>query len=267
MAKDIQIIGDASRYSKKLLKKVEDMGYTVVTVNTGDIVGIILNSSKINLNDYKKLKVISRYGVGIDNVDLDKCEERGIKVYNTPGIPSESVAELAMIMILTLLRNNKEQLYGKSVGIIGYGNIGSRLAKLLEGFDCNIFYYDPYYCPVTTSHINTILYCDIISIHTPLTKETKRLIDRKLIYKMKNKPIIINTSRKDIVSEASIIEALDKGLISGFGSDVNDKSKFKKYDNVLITSHIGSNTIECIEEMGEATVNNLIEGLNETKSI
>ena len=231
-----------------------------------DAWGIIAGTEPINIKKYPKLKIISRYGTGLDNINLHECKNKNILVYNTPDAPTQSVAELALLMMLQLLRINKKQLNGKSIGIIGFGRIGFRLSQLLNGFNCTIYHHDPDRCPATSSNLELIFSCcDIITLHVPLNNSTYRLIGKKELNMMEKSPIIINTSRWSVVNEFSILDALIDGKISGFGSDVNHKDLFKDMNNVIITNHIGSDTIKCRELMERKTVDNLIKGLNEQK--
>ena len=154
----------------------------------------------------------------------------------------------------------------KTVGIIGYGNIGMTVSDMLHGFRVNIMFNDPAWGEYSTPLEDILENADIITIHVPLTDKTKYLIDEyELSLMSKKSPILINMSRKEVVEEDAVYEALMLGELSGFGSDVNDAEMFSEFDNAIITPHIGSDTIECKEKMEIATVNNLIRGLNEKK--
>lgn len=247
----------------KELDKLKD--YEIITdyVNDVNIVGIIAGTEEHNLNNYSNLKVISRYGVGLDNIDLEECKKRNILVYNTPYTPSNSVAELTILLILQLLRKDKHLLIGKTVGIIGCGNIGGAVHNLLNCFRVRSLIHDIEYGKYSTPITNLLKESDIVTLHIPLTKDNYHFINREKIKHMKKNAYLINTSRKDIVDEFAVYDALNTGRIAGFASDVNKIGLFKNFKNAILTPHIGSDTIECREQMERETVNNLLEGLNE----
>lgn len=230
--------------------------------NPDDIVGILAGVDKVYLNKFKNLKVISRFGTGIDNINLKEAKERNVLVYNTPHAPSDSVAELTIMLMLQLLRKNRELLLGKTVGIIGLGSVGTAVLNILVSFGTKTIFNDIKY-EHSTPLDELFRTSNIISLHVPLDKSTYQLIGIEEISKMKKKPIIINTSRELIVNRHAIIIGLEEGRISGFGSDVNDANDFKNVDNVIITPHIGSDTKETRYKMEVESVKNLIVGLEE----
>lgn len=230
------------------------------TENKKEAIGLIAGTEEINLVDYPKLKVISRYGSGMDNIDLKECEKRGIEVYNTPEAPADSVAELTLLLILQLLRNDKELLFGKTVGIIGLGNIGGVVDYMLKSLENRTMTFD-------TKKNQWDMYdkileeCDIITIHVPLNAESYMMVDWCFFDVCKKRPYIINTSRKEIVDERAMRLALINDKCRGFASDVNNAENFIEFDNVIITDHIGSDTKECRKQMEKQCINNLLEGL------
>jgi|Deesub1362B_J571_1020462.scaffolds.fasta_scaffold00004_140 D-3-phosphoglycerate dehydrogenase len=230
--------------------------------------------SKI-LERARNLKLIVRYGVGLDNIDLKYCRERGIKVFNTPKAFTEAVAELTMALILGILRGVgdghfnikkgvwiKKQLVGrelmdKTIGIIGFGRIGRRLAELLEPFNVEILAYD--IIPVPKEYINrgvkqvdldTLLrLSDIISIHVPLTPETYHLLNSRTLGLCKEGAYIINTSRGGVVDEEALKKLLREGKIGGIALDVfedepNPDRELLEMERTLFTPHIGAQTVE-----------------------
>ena len=243
------------------------------------------------LEQLPKLKYISKYGVGLDNIDLESCKKRNIKIGWTGGVNKLSVAEMTIGFALSLSRNlyqsslklthgNWEksggfQLSNKTVGIIGFGNIGKEVYRLLAPFNCNILVNDinPYvfngYALKNTEFNDLISQCDIITVHTPLTEQTRSFISTDQFKLMEhNKPIIINTARGGIVDETEVIKALDKKQITGFAIDayINEPTPPKELtqrDDVFCTPHIGGNSKEAVLAMGNSAIDNLMEIINE----
>ena len=193
-----------------------------------DADAIIVGVEKINSSILKRLpnlKYIAKYGVGIDNIDIDSCKERGVIIGWTGGVNKRSVAELTLGYMLILMRNifssysdlkklrwikdGGNSLYNKKIGIIGMGNIGQDLIKLLSAFDCEILANDISENPSLSKKLNfkyvtkEFLYrnSDIVTLHVPLTSSTKKMINTKVFNKMKNSSILINTSRGGVVCE------------------------------------------------------------------
>ena len=257
------------------------------------------NFNKELIEQLPELYVISKFGVGLNNIDLRAMADKSIALGFQPGTNKQSVAELALMHMLIALRklpNSKEEilnniwsqnkgheLYGKSVGIIGFGNIGQRLAELLEPFHCNIFFYDnidfsyenlkSIYPKKSDSFINNINQkpldtllesSDIISIHIPLVKETQNLIQDKEFGLMKEDIRIINTSRGGIVDEDALLKFLTDKTKAFAGFDVFETEPafnhpLLKLNNFYATSHLGSMTIEGVISMGMAAINGLDE--------
>jgi len=224
----------------------------------------------------ENLKVIGRAGVGLDNVDLKAATKKGVVAMNTPAGNTTATAEHTMSMILSLSRNipqanasmkagkwdrnkfNGVELYGKTIGIIGLGRIGSTVAKFAKGFGMHIMANDPYLSmeAVQQRGVESVsldeLYrkADYITIHIPKTTETKNLISTKEIAKMKNTVRIINCARGGIVDEAALAKALDEGRIAGCALDVFDEeplpldSPLRKLDQCVLTPHLGASTSE-----------------------
>ena len=238
-----------------------------------------------------KLKVISRLGVGMDNIDLEFAKERGIKVYKTQTTPAPAVAELVLGLMLDLARkisyqNNilksgiwkKEMgnlLHGKSLGIIGLGVIGKTLVKLVTGFSFNIMAFDLFHDEQFAVKYG-VKYCDldillsesdIISIHLNLSDETNQLMNEERFNKMKSDSILLNTSRGEIIDEESLYKALIERKFLGAGLDVFNNEPYSgpltKLDNVILTPHIGSYAKELRIQMEIEAAKNLIRGLNE----
>lgn len=257
------------------------------------------NFNKELIEQLPELYVISKFGVGLNNIDLRAMADKSIALGFQPGTNKQSVAELALMHMLIALRklpNSKEEilnniwsqnkgheLYGKSVGIIGFGNIGQRLAELLEPFHCNIFFYDnidfsyenlksiypkksdSFINNINQKPLNTLLESsDIISIHIPLVKETQNLIQDKEFGLMKEDIRIINTSRGGIVDEDALLKFLTDKTKAFAGFDVFETEPafnhpLLKLNNFYATSHLGSMTIEGVISMGMAAINGLDE--------
>lgn len=237
-----------------------------------------------------KLKIIGRAGTGLDNIDVKTAEAKGIKVINTPGANSISVAELTIGLMIACsrhiargtidLKNGKwtkkelegHELFGRTVGIIGFGNIGREVAKRLLAFDMKILAYDPF-VKETDMNVKMVdldtLYkeSDYITIHVPLTPETKNLINKESISKMKDGVIIINAARGGIIDEAALYEALLSGKVYAAGLDVFElepptdelRQKLLALPNVVATPHIGASTFEAQERVGMLLVERLIK--------
>jgi len=237
----------------------------------------------------KNLKVISRCGIGIDNVDITSLNERGIKLYRTPEGPALAVAELTLGMILDSLRsisylNGKIRsggwekkmgslLTGKKVGIVGMGTIGRKLATLLGPFNCKILARD-HMTDMEFARENSINYVDldgllkesdIVTLHLPLDNDTKGLFNRDLFSLMKDDSIFINTSRGCLIDEDALYDVLKDGRIAHACLDVYRNEpytgKLTELDNVTMTCHVGSYAKEARVEMEKQAVRNLIKGL------
>ncbi len=230
----------------------------------------------------KRLKIIGRAGVGVDNIDLKTATEKGIIVVNAPGGNTISAAELTIGLILAVARKIPQadrsvkegkwerkkfmgtELRGKTVGIIGLGRIGYEVAKRLRAFDVNIIAYDPYVSEERAKDVGAKLVSfeellknsDIITIHVPKTKETENLISYEEFEMMKDGVIIINAARGGIVNEKALYEAIVKGKVAGAGLDVYEKeppdpdNPLLKLDNVVTTPHIGASTKEAQLSVG-----------------
>jgi len=235
-----------------------------------------------------KLKLVGRAGVGLDNVDVNYCKEKGIKIVNTPSAPRNAVAELVVGMIISLLRGiyrghtemkkknwlKKEllgnEVQGKTLGIIGFGGIGKVVADKAKAMGMKVLAYDlrpvePEYAKfVRQVGIDTLLAeSDVISLHTVLVPETKGMINKKTIEKMKDGAFIVNTARGELIEEEALYEALKSGKLAGAALDVfwqePYSGKLLELENVLFTPHIGGNTKEAQIRIGEE----LIEALKE----
>lgn len=238
-----------------------------------------------------KLKVLSKYGVGLDRIDLDAAKEFGIRVTNVPGINQVSVSEHVLALLFTFSKNihlqyNSVQagswkreigseIHGKTLGIIGLGAVGKELGKKAGALGMKVLAYDifkdkefldKYSEIIFTKNIDDIYSkCDVISLHIPHTKQTDKLInDIVITTKLKKQPIIINTARGKLVDPNSIISGINNKLIKGYLCDVLETEPileneiFLGIKNIIITPHIGSRTFQNIEKQGIKSVQNLI---------
>ena len=242
---------------------------------------IIRNKTKLSkeiLSEFSKLKFIGRLGVGLDNIDMDYCSEKKIKVQPASGLNADSVAEYVIQAALSLLKKipllhqetvkgswprnsfTLNEIQGKTFGFIGFGEIAKKVFKRLEPFGVHCVAYDPYIDKNKVAEFKIELIdfekllqlSNIISIHLPLTNETKELINKDTFKKMTKSPIIINTSRGSIINEYDLLEAYRENLITGFALDVYEKEPVEKkfYDqisndmNCILTPHIAGVTEE-----------------------
>jgi len=228
------------------------------------------------LRDQPRLKVIVRAGVGVDNIDVPTATRQGMVVMNTPGGNTVSTAEHAMALMLSLSRNvakandslkagrwdrNKftgSQLGGKTLGIVGLGRVGLAVAKRAQGFDMQVVGFDPFLSAerATEYGIESLPLedlwgrCDYITVHTPLSEETRNIIDAAAIEKMKPGVRIINCARGGLIDEAALLDALNSGKVAGAAIDVFDPEPppadhaLVKHPSVLVTPHLGASTEE-----------------------
>lgn len=245
--------------------------------------GYIAGLDGIDANALKaadKLKVIARYGVGIDSVDLAAAREKGVVVTNTPGANSVSVAELALGLMLALARQIPEaveavhqgkwpryaglSLEGKIVGILGLGAIGRQLARRLAGFDCGLLAYDPFGDPAAAKALGVELiglddvlrHADFVSLHLPLLPETRCMVNETFLNKMKKGAFLINTSRGEVVDEEALLKALQSGHLKGAGLDAftveppDPGNLLLALPQVIATPHLGAQTDGATSNMG-----------------
>ncbi len=235
----------------------------------------------------KTLKVISKHGVGIDNIDLEACRERGITVCNTPGANAVAVAEAALGLMLSVLRKipysdrmirsgnwkrpEGNLLKGALVGVIGMGNIGKNVITRAEAFGARFMAYDPFFDEafaaahaVERASMEDILKkADIVSLHVPSTPETRGMINRDTLRQMKPNAVIINTARGELINEDDLAKALREGVIAGAGLDVFTKEPLTEsplfaLDNTVLTPHMAGNTAQTTFEMGSRALQNAV---------
>jgi len=239
------------------------------------------------LDGLPKCKVVSRYGVGVDSVDLKASTDLGIIVANVPDYCIDEVSNQTIAMILTLIRKTAffdrkvksnqwdfhsgvpiYRIHGKTLGLIGSGRIGLEVAKKISAFGVRVMAFDPYLQKppggIELMDFDTVLKeSDFISIHCPLNESTRHLLGEKEFQKMGKKPLIINTSRGPIIDETALIGALIKGQVSGAGLDVLEKeppdpqNPLLRMENVIISPHMSFYSEESISELKRRTAENV----------
>ena len=283
LSKDFNVIykkdiWENSDYLKKEINKFEGI--------------IVRNKTNLNQSILEKavnLKYIGRLGVGLDNIDTEYCKKNNIFVQPATGMNADSVAEYVISSSLSLLKKTKlinaktqsgqwprtsiatNELKGKILGLIGFGDIAKKVLKLINAFEVTTISFDPF---ITSQEMeehnvkkvtfeNILSLADIISIHVPLNNETKYLFDKKTFQKMNNKPIIINSSRGGIINETDILEAYKNNYISGFALDVYEHEPVNKIFlknitndmNCILSPHIAGVTEESNTRVSEFIMN------------
>ncbi len=257
-------------------------------------------SSKV-IDRLRKCRIISRYAIGVDNIDVKAANEKGIIVANVPDYCIEEVSDTALSHMLNCLRKltlandllrRNEWSYDKikpirrfsdlAVGLIAFGHIGMRLAEKLRPFNMTILAFDPYFTRETNYDwvkfvsLNDLLsLSDIVSIHAPLNEETHHMIDRERFIQMKDGVIVVNTSRGGLIDERALVEALESGKVAAAGLDVLDaadtdyfQSTLLKFpDRVFITPHMGWYSEEAIADLQNKTALNVYEMLKNGKPL
>ena len=303
--KKILIIQDINKKGREILANHPDYEFEVIDdVNDPalkdkivDCDGVSLRTAKLPgdiINLGKKLKIISRHGVGYDNIDLKTCKENNIIIAITATANAVAVSEHVMFMLLSISKrknmyddsvktgnfNNRnklpktQEIWGKNILIAGFGRIGQCLIKRCLGFEMNVFVYDPF---ISSEKIESfggkkvenlkdaVKNMDVISLHIPLSKETKNMINLDILKTLKKNCIIINAARGGIINENDLNQALNKNLIFGAGLDVfeieppEQDNPLLKNDKVFLSPHTAAFTEECMIRMGKETIQNIID--------
>ncbi|MCG8485332.1 MAG: phosphoglycerate dehydrogenase [Clostridia bacterium] len=290
--------------SKVPFEMLKENGWTIIKNPYGRILteeemedliadadGVIIGVDPLNksvLKAAKKLKVISKYGVGLDNVDLEYAKEKNIKVFNVKNGNSDAVADYAFALMLAVSRkvvlidrecrkNNWKKIKSlevcnKTIGIVGLGEIGKGMANRAKGFNMTILAYDVLKDEAYAKE-NDIQYVeleqlikesDYITIHLPLLESTKNLFGYEAFEKMKERAVIINTARGGIIEENALYDALTNEKIYGAGIDVFEEEpprdkRFLELDNIVLGSHCAASSLEAIDNMSIRSVENLFK--------
>ena len=308
--KKIAIIEKIHKDGLELLEKNSEYEYELITdvseenlkKKLPEFDGCTLRVSKLNENILKhcpKLKVISRHGVGYDNVDLPYIKKKGISLLITSSANAVAVAEHVIYMMLSISKSINQydnevrignfkknaskietlELFSKEILIVGFGRIGRSLIKRCLGFDMKVNVYDPFisaemikkFGGKKIESLDTgLINCDYLSLHIPLTEKTKNMINYKKIETMKKNSIIINTSRGGIINEIDLDKALKENKIFGAGLDVFEKEPIDKNNplinnkKVLLSPHSATFTNECKSRMSIETTKNVIDFFENT---
>jgi D-3-phosphoglycerate dehydrogenase len=243
-----------------------------------------------------KLRIISKYGIGLDKVDLAAAKELNIPVTNCPGVNQATVAEHVFALLLSYIKNiilehaivqNQQwvrhighELNGKTLGVLGTGNVGKEVIKRAVAFGMKVVAFDKFKSEDFAKQYN-VFYCDaidellaqsdIISLNLSLSPETEHLIGNNALTIMKDGVIVVNTARAGLVDQDAILKGIDSGKIKGYLTDVLEEEPmvkdhpFLKNDNIIITPHIGSRTYENVVNQGTMAVENLLKYISKTE--
>lgn len=255
----------------------------------GVIVGVDPMDAEV-IASAPKLKAIAKYGVGVDNIDMDAAKARGIAVSRTVGANSEAVADYAMALIMAVGRKTvtidahcrqgdwkkitTRDVSHATIGILGFGAIGRHVAKRAQGFDMTVLAHDPFWDEdyakahnITRATPEEIYaQCDIISLHLPLLPETKNMIGAAQLSAMKPDTILVNTARGGIIDESALLDALEQGKIYGAGIDAFSQEpptdpRWTTLENVVLGSHCAASTAGAALNMGRMATENIIRDL------
>lgn len=301
----LEELGVTETVLEKYSKKLEEMGHTFVSykkdtnietqierVKDADVLMIAnMPLDKKVIENANNLKFIDVAFTGVDHIPVEEAKQRNIAISNASGYATQAVAELCISFMIQLLRKIKENeescrkggtkeglignlLCGKTVGIVGAGKIGKKVAELCKAFGCKVIAYNR-----STINDNSIdeqvsleellKNSDIVSLHCPLTSETKGMIGKEQLKLMKETAILINTARGDVVKSADLAEALQNGTIAGVACDVFEKEPPLQLDysllntpNTIVTPHIAFSSVESMEERAEIVFDNLFSWLD-----
>ena len=285
-----------------LQELLKDLPVTLKAVDTPEAYEAMTDAEIMILRIFKapeaviarnpNLKMIMRWGAGFDSVDIEAAGKRGILVTNTPGANADAVSELAVLLMLAVGRkllchtaclrkgvwskndfiNSSFTLMNKTVGILGAGNIGRKVAQRVQAFGAKTVYYDPFRLSEEREKAFHLKYmsldellpvCDVITLHLPLTDDTKHLIDGAAIEKMKPGAIVINTARGGLVDDCALFQAVQSGKLLGAGLDGVEREPLQPddelftNDNIIVTPHVGGGTAD----IGEAIMPMLVEDI------
>ena len=276
-------------------KEIEAAGHELVLLEKGtkddfikavaDVEGLIVRSDIVDttiLDAAKNLKVVVRAGAGVDSIDLEAAKQRGVCVMNTPGQNSNAVAELVFGMLVMLIRNNFNgkagtELKGKTLGIHAYGQVGRNVARIAKGFGMEVSALDPFVTDeamiadgIRPVHSVEELYSNnqYVSLHIPATAETKKSIGERLIDLLPENGVVINTARKEIIDEPSLVEALrkrtDVRYVADVKPDIADEIKAEFADRVFFTpKKMGAQTAEANINAGIAAAKQVVAFLKD----
>ena len=305
-AKRIVLFSDVTQHRADILAPLANLGFELDacydvrgSLPEKDVVdrvrgawGVIAGGERFSrtvLESLPSLRVIARPGVGYDAIDLPAATERGVAVLITPGANTQSVADLALTLMLACLRDILQvdaavrsgawrpstlarDLYGATVGILGFGQIGQAVARRLRGFDCDLLATDPFPDLATAKSLSVDLMAlevllpraDIITVHVPLIPKTHHLISQRELRLLPHNAVVVNTSRGQVIDEAALCLALQSGEIAAAGLDVFEHEPLPRdspliaLPNVVLSGHVASYTERTAESMLQAVVSSLV---------
>lgn len=261
----------------------------------GDVDGFIAGLDEIDRSVFDAaphLKIVARYGVGVSNVDLDAARRHGVVVTNTPGANSEAVAELAVAFLFALARSlvpanaathagrwapiEGMEVAGKTIGILGAGRIGLAVARRAAALGCTVLAHDPYADPTVlaamgaqpVSRQQLLAESDVLSLHLPLTEETRGMVDRAFLAQARPGVLLINTARGELIVEDDLLQALESNQVRGAALDTLSQEPaptdhpLLQNDRVLVTPHMGAHTREATNAMGRMATHDLLAVLS-----
>jgi len=308
------VVADAiSSYSRQLCGKYNTSGAEILFYAGEDALEAALPEADVLLTSTRgvsaemlekasRCRMIQKLGTGVNNIDAEAAGRRGVYVCNVAGANSVSVAEYAVMLILascrhvniahnrlalegkwekSTLRDSCCELSGKTVGIVGFGNIGRTVARLLAGFSCAILYHDVSRADPEHEASCDAVWCDlddlcrradVVSLHAPLTPQTRHMIDARRLALMRDDAVLVNTGRGGLIDEAALYETLGQGRLLGVALDVHEQepmpatNPLKEFERVILSPHTGAGTREAMDRViGEAFVN--VNGLLEDGQI
>lgn len=278
----IKEVIDGAGFELALLEKYTEKAQLLAAV--ADVDAIIIRSDKIDaevLAAAKNLKIVVRAGAGYDNVDLAAATANNVVVMNTPGQNANAVAELVLGLLVYTVRNfyngkAGSELMGKKLGILAFGNVGRNVARVAKGFGMEVYAYDAY-CPAdvieaagvkaVASQADLFKECDVVSLHIPATAETKNSINKALCSTMKKNAILINTARKEVIDEASLIELLAERTDLKYITDIKPDAdaEFAKFEGRYFSTpkKMGAQTAEANTNAGIAAAKQIVGFIND----
>jgi D-3-phosphoglycerate dehydrogenase len=284
----------ADSFDKSLPGRLSKLGEVFTEIDKIGDADVILVRSKTKVTEEllqkaPNLKLVIRGGVGLDNVDKKACEARNIKVMNTPEASSVAVAELAMALMIAVPNRlieahnsmkegkwlkkelKRTELFQKTLGLVGVGRIGNEVAKRAKAFEMTVIAYDPFVKEHPIARMVTLdellAKSDYISIHTPLTDETRGMIDKNKFEMMKDGVIIVNTGRAKVLSEQALVDSLKSGKVSCYATDVwpsdppPEGYELMSMSNVIMAPHIGASSNENLLRIGDKIFEILSKGV------
>lgn len=279
---------------EELLEEIKDADAIIIRVGT--------KIDKKILDSAERLKTIATITTGLDHIDMKQAELHGVKVISTPGYATTATAEYTMSLVLSLIKKipwafehfKKEkwerqrflgsELEGKTIGVVGFGRIGSRVGRYAKAFGMDVIFFDPYLDEkmlqgIEAKRVATVdellEQSDVVTIHTFLSKETEKMMNKEKFSRMRKNAILINASRGAVVDESDLVEALESGTIAGAALDVFEEEPLppshelvnyaRSHENLLLTPHLAGSTKESIEEAAKQATEVILQEIGRRK--